>query len=109
MKEVAGHEIRFGLLDQRGRQLHGATTPIDRRAVQKTIERQFLPFDLVLERFRGLAEDLLLQLGGAQPQGGSTGHGRAECLQSHDQGLRKRRIIGMVWAACDMHLAAAGQ
>ena len=42
--------------------------PALRRGDQQILQRQFQLLDLSLDFFRGLAEDLLLQLGDAQPQ-----------------------------------------
>ena len=39
------------------------------RGNQQVFQRQFQLLDLALDLLRGLAEDLLLQLGDAQPQG----------------------------------------
>lgn len=68
---------------------------------QQVFQRQFQLLDLALDLLRGLAEDLLLQLGDAQPQGldqrimgAQRGRDlRVFRLQGGDQRLQKRWII----------------
>ena len=71
------------------------------RGDQQILQRQFQLLDLAFDLFRGLAKDMLLQLGDAQPQGldqrimgAQRGRDlRVLRLQGGDQRLQKRRII----------------
>jgi hypothetical protein len=76
------------------------------RGDQKTLQRQFELFDFPLDLFRGLAEDLFLQLGDAQPQFPDQlvvrlqrrRHLRIFRLQGGDHRLQEGRIIGKILA-----------